>query len=122
MKTLGQTLKDLRAALDLTQGEVAEAISMTQGMITKYEQDAGNPTLENLKKLAGYYEVKISDLLAGTAVIAPERRLDADRNRAIRLILAASGRTVAHVLKALDQLETPFDGSAGAGTQSTTGA
>lgn len=61
---LGDKLKKLRMTRNLNQKEVAEAIGVSVGMVSKYESGLKNPSVDTLTKLADYYNVSI-DFLKG---------------------------------------------------------
>ena len=60
----GERLRALREARDLTQLDVAAETGLTQTSISAYERDAYFPKLTNLRQLATYYDVPITELRA----------------------------------------------------------
>ncbi len=60
---LGQKLRDIREEKDLKQKEVAESTGITNKVLSSYERDVSQPTLDNLKSLCDYYHVSADDLL-----------------------------------------------------------
>ena len=57
-------LKEIRKENKKTQGEIAQAINITQATYARYELDIITPTIDNLIKLADYYGVTL-DYLVG---------------------------------------------------------
>ena len=51
-KKLGKRIKIARIELDMTQGDLAEAIGALQKSISRYETGTSFPTLETLEKLS----------------------------------------------------------------------
>ena len=56
-------LKAARAAMDLTQEQLAEKLQVSRQSISKWESDATRPDLEKLKFLAEFYQVSLDQLL-----------------------------------------------------------
>ena len=63
--TLGENLQKLRAAKDLSQEEVARQLYVSRQSVSKWENDAAEPGVENLKTLARLYGVTLDQLLLG---------------------------------------------------------
>lgn len=59
-------LKAARIARDLSQAQVATALDITQGFISKLERGEKTPSVELLQKLAKLYQVSESHLLGST--------------------------------------------------------
>ncbi len=64
--SFGTILKDLRVEKGLSQTQLANAISVSKGIISMWENGKREPTLFCLIKLADYFNVSI-DYLAGRA-------------------------------------------------------
>jgi transcriptional regulator with XRE-family HTH domain len=79
MDTFGERLKTLRKEKRLTQGQLAEKLGLDQSTISYYEKDKKAPELENLEKMALFFEVKIDDLWRGTSLSAPNAAKDIER-------------------------------------------
>lgn len=62
-KSLGEKLRELRESYDLSQNQVADALSIHRSTYTNYELDKTRPTLEMLVKLAHIYNVPKEQLL-----------------------------------------------------------
>ena len=63
--TLGENLQRLRAAKGLSQEEVARQLYVSRQSVSKWEHDAAEPGVENLKTLAKLYGVTLDQLLLG---------------------------------------------------------
>lgn len=68
--TLGERLRELRQKRGLSQEEVAQKLFLSRQSVSKWENDQAEPGVENLKVLAGLYEVSV-DVLVGNET-APE--------------------------------------------------
>lgn len=55
-------LSTLRAANDMSQGELAEAVGVTRQTINSIERERYNPSLELAFKLALYFDCQIEDI------------------------------------------------------------
>lgn len=56
-------LKTLRKQRKITQQQMAERLSITQQAYATYENGTAQPPIDNLKKLADYFDVSIDYLL-----------------------------------------------------------
>jgi len=67
--SLGDTLKELRIKRGLSQDELAEKLNeqfgstVNKGMISKWENDLGDPRLEHARILSTFFSVKLDQLL-----------------------------------------------------------
>lgn len=64
MKEFSKRLKELRLDRKLTQIDVASAVGVSYGIISKWENSKRQPTLENIKSLSLFFNVS-SDYLIG---------------------------------------------------------
>jgi putative transcriptional regulator len=55
-------LSKLRAANDMSQGELAEAVGVTRQTINSIERERYNPSLDLAFKLASYFDCRIEDI------------------------------------------------------------
>lgn len=55
-------LSTLRAANDMSQGDLAEAVGVTRQTINSIERERYNPSLELAFKLAAYFDCRIEDI------------------------------------------------------------
>ncbi len=62
--TFGEILKELRLERQVNQVSLAQAIGVSKGIISLWENGLREPTLNNLIALAKYFDVSI-DFLAG---------------------------------------------------------
>lgn len=69
MYTFGGKLKTLRVAKKLTQGELSEKLnsafgtSINKGMISKWENNIDDPSLDNARNIAKFFEISFDELL-----------------------------------------------------------
>lgn len=64
MRTFAKRLKELRTEKEITQKELADAIGVTQSIITRWEKDECEPTATVIAKIAKHFGVS-SDYLLG---------------------------------------------------------
>lgn len=62
--SLGKTLSDLRKNARLTQSELGERLSISAQAISKWENDASQPDISTLMKLAEIYGITIADIVS----------------------------------------------------------
>jgi transcriptional regulator with XRE-family HTH domain len=63
MKILGDTLKDAREEKGLILRKVAAEVDIDQSLISKFEKNERKPTLEQIIRLANFYELSESKLI-----------------------------------------------------------
>lgn len=63
MKTLGGTLKCARDEKNLILRKVAAEVDIDQSLISKYEKNERKPTMEQIIRLAKFYELSESELM-----------------------------------------------------------
>lgn len=63
MEQIGDRLRALREARNLKQVDVAYQLDISNKILSSYERNISMPTLENLKKLCGFYQVSADYLL-----------------------------------------------------------
>lgn len=63
MKQLGDRLRDLRESQNLRQTDVANALCISNKILSSYERNISMPTIDNLKKLCEFYNVSADYLL-----------------------------------------------------------
>ena len=71
---LGKRLRNLRLLKNLTQSELAEILGVERTRYNKWEQEASEPKLSMLCKIADYYHVSTDFLLGRTNTPAPPGR------------------------------------------------
>ena len=60
-----ENLREIRKSLDLTQGEVADDLSMSASAIGSYERGVFEPGLEILDKMCELFGVSLEELVYG---------------------------------------------------------
>jgi transcriptional regulator with XRE-family HTH domain len=65
MPTFGDNLKKIRAAKNVSQGELAQMINMHSTHISRYERNLTSPTVEVVRKIAEKLEVTTDALIYG---------------------------------------------------------
>lgn len=63
---LNQRLKSLRLQNNVTQQKVADALGVTVGNVQKFEYGTAKPKLENVIKLADFFNVSLDYLVGRT--------------------------------------------------------
>lgn len=63
MKTTGKIIAELRKEKGMSQEELADVLFVTRQAISKWESDAGSPGIDNLERIADYFNVTIDYLL-----------------------------------------------------------
>lgn len=86
MKQFGDKLRDLREARNLKQVDVAKEIHINNKILSAYERNVCEPTIENLKILCDYYHVSADYMLSinppePTTATASIRPLSEDQAR-----------------------------------------
>lgn len=61
---ISKRLKDIRTSMDYTLSYVEKETGINKGTLSKYENDKGKPSYENLIKLANFYNVSLDKLCA----------------------------------------------------------
>ena len=65
MTSFGDNLKRVRTEKSISQGELAELISMHPTHISRYERNLTSPTVEVVKKIADALKVSADELIYG---------------------------------------------------------
>lgn len=65
MTLFGDNLKKIRNAKNISQGQLAEMISMHSSHISRYERNLTSPTIEVVKKIAEKLDVSADVLIYG---------------------------------------------------------
>lgn len=63
MKTLGDTLKCAREKKDMILRKVAAEVDIDQSLICKFEKNERKPTMEQIIRLAKFYELSERELI-----------------------------------------------------------
>jgi len=75
--TMGERMRALRLARNLSQEEVARHIGITRSAYSHYEINNRQPVYETLIKLAAFFDVSLDYIIGGTAA-ACEKPADSD--------------------------------------------
>ena len=78
IRGFGERLQNLRKARNLSQKEVASALSISASVLSNYESSERTPSLENLIALADFYRCS-TDYLLGLERHTPSAILDVSR-------------------------------------------
>ena len=70
--TVGERIRELREDADLKQKEVADALHITNRMMSNYERDICNPSLEHLVALSRFFHVSTDYLLGRSGVLSAD--------------------------------------------------
>ena len=62
--TLGETIKNYRTQLNLSQTELGDRIGVSRQAVTKWETDTGIPDINNIQTLAKVFHISIDTLLS----------------------------------------------------------
>lgn len=62
-KKLGENLRKLRLKKNMSQGDLATALSVDRAYISNIENGRMNPTLSTLEKIAGALDISIETLI-----------------------------------------------------------
>ncbi|MQA08136.1 MAG: helix-turn-helix domain-containing protein [Pseudonocardiaceae bacterium] len=62
-RAVGQRVRQLRRARDVTQDELADRSGMSRAWLAHLERSGGNPTMDTLYAIADALSVHVSDLL-----------------------------------------------------------
>ena len=79
LKGIGSRIEELRKSRDLTMDMLVEDINsryvlerpLNKSMVSRWEQDKHNPTLENARCLCDYFNVSLDFLIGNTDVKTP---------------------------------------------------
>ena len=105
MKSIGETIANLRKQKGMTQSELAEKMNVTDKAVSKWERDLSCPDINTISKLADVLDVSVEELLKA-------KKQDYSNNKIkdlINLILKAVAIAMVIgvvVLNILDKIET----------------
>ena len=66
MKSVGETIADLRTEREMGQKELAALLNVSVGTISNYEKGVHFPDLDSLRKMADLFDVTVDYLLGRT--------------------------------------------------------
>ena len=95
--SLGTTISRLRAAKNLSQGELADALGVSRQSVSKWETDASIPELDKLVKLSALFGVTLDELVKGrppqmeeaAPPVPPARQVPASKIASVVLLCMA---------------------------------
>lgn len=94
---IGEKIKGLRLASDLTQEELADRAGLTRGFISQLENDQSSIQIDTLSDILAALGVTLSEFFtdsSGTPVVfSPEDRVELDNKGASRFELLVPGST-----------------------------
>lgn len=80
-------LKELRKGLHLTQKELATKLNINQSIMNKYENGIIEPSIDNLKKIADFFNVSIDTLVDHKTEMLDTRFLTKNKKDIIDTVL-----------------------------------
>jgi len=84
--SLGNKIVLLRKQRKMSQGQLAELLSIHQSMVTRWEKDKVAPRRETLEKLAQVFDIELSELTALEALSSNEVRNLGDDPKLLELL------------------------------------
>jgi len=94
---IGQRIKTLRQASDLTQNELADRANLTKGFISQFENDQCSISVDSLADILDALGVSLQDFFADEAetdvVFSPHDRVSVDGKGAAKFELLVPGST-----------------------------
>lgn len=69
--TLGETIRSIRSAKGMSQGDLAEALDVSRQSVSKWETDASVPELDKLVKMCDLFGVTMDELVRGGKTAEP---------------------------------------------------
>ena len=66
MMTIGHKIKSLRLASQMTQEYLAGKLFVTRNAISKWEQNRGTPSIDNIRALSSLFDVSMDELLGSS--------------------------------------------------------
>ena len=97
--TFGEKLKALRVKEEYSQEQLAALLHVSRQAVTKWENDAGMPDIENIKAVADLFDVTLDSLLREEEELETS---DESRCWNISLACAAIGFVLGFLLREMD--------------------
>ena len=122
IEEIGQKIRDLRAAADLTQDELAQRAGLTGGFISQLERGESSISIDSLKMILDALNISFAEFFSAEEpepiVFRTADRTELDQNGSSKLILLAPGSANRDMEPALLRLPpggttdvwSPFDG------------
>ena len=80
-------IKNLRKNLNLTQKELAAKLNINKSVMNKYENGLVEPSIENLKRIADFFNVSIDSLVEHKTDMLDRKFISANKNKIIDTVL-----------------------------------
>ena len=105
MKSIGETIANLRKQKGMTQSELAEKMNVTDKAVSKWERDLSCPDINTISKLADILDVSVEELLKAKKQDYSNNKIKDLINLILKAVAIAMGIGVV-VLNILDKIET----------------
>lgn len=105
MKSIGETIANLRKQKGMTQSELAEKMNVTDKAVSKWERDLSCPDINTISKLADVLDVSVEELLKTKKQDYSNNKIQDLINLILKAVAIAMGIGVV-VLNILDKIET----------------
>ena len=105
MKSIGETIANLRKQKGMTQSELAEKMNVTDKAVSKWERDLSCPDINTISKLADVLDVSVEELLKAKKQDYSNNKTKDLINLILKAVAIAMGIGVV-VLNILDKIET----------------
>ena len=102
----GAKLAELRKLRGLTQPQLAQALDVSLDMLIYYERRAKNPSVEFVKKAAGFFNVTVDQLLGHEVKTSRKPGPPSKLHQKIDRVALLPRATQQYVLQFLDQVLT----------------
>ena len=104
MKSIGETIANLRKQKGMTQSELAEKMNVTDKAVSKWERDLSCPDINTISKLADVLDVSVEELLKAKKQDYSNNKIKDLINLILKAVAIAMGIGVV-VLNILDKIE-----------------
>ena len=104
MKSIGETIENLRKQKGMTQSELAEKMNVTDKAVSKWERDLSCPDINTISKLADVLDVSVEELLKTKKQDYSNNKIKDLINLILKAVAIAMGIGVV-VLNILDKIE-----------------
>ena len=105
MKSIGETIANLRKQKGMTQSELAEKMNVTDKAVSKWERDLSCPDINTISKLADVLDISVEELLKAKKQDYSNNKIKDLINLILKAVAIAMGIGVV-VLNILDKIET----------------
>ena len=104
MKSIGETIANLRKQKGMTQSELAEKMNVTDKAVSKWERDLSCPDINTISKLADILDVSVEELLKAKKQDYSNNKIKDLINLILKAVAIAMGMGVV-VLNILEKIE-----------------